>query len=129
MKPSEVVLFLVLGVVIWGAGTVYFARRGRVVLESTPARYWAAFVITPVASVALCLAILEWRHVSPANWSIAALLLVIPGMVGEALMLSQFRTFMPRLQATSSGKLGAFLFASYALVLAVAEWVSLGAGK
>jgi hypothetical protein len=55
------------------------------------------------------------------------LLLAIPGMIGEALVLSNLSTFMPKLQATSGGRYGAFLFATYALVLGMAEVVSLRA--
>jgi hypothetical protein len=59
----------------------------------------------------------------------AMLLLAIPGMIGEAVVLSHLATFMPRLQATSGGKYGAFLFATYALVLGIAEIVTLRAAS
>ena len=55
------------------------------------------------------------------------LLLAIPGMIGEALVLSNLSTFMPKLHATSGGRYGAFLFAMYALVLGMAEVVTLRA--
>jgi hypothetical protein len=55
------------------------------------------------------------------------LLLAIPGMIGESLVLSNLSTFMPKLHATSGGRYGAFLFATYALVLGVAEVVALRA--
>ena len=48
-----------------------------------------------------------------------------PGMIGEAIVLSHFSTFMPRLHAASAGKYGAFLFATYAVVLGLAEVVAL----
>jgi len=43
------------------------------------------------------------------------LLLAIPGMIGEAVVLSNLSTFMPKLHAVSGSKYGAFLFAAYAL--------------
>ena len=55
------------------------------------------------------------------------LLLAIPGMIGESIVLSHLSTFMPRIQASSGGRYGAFLFATYALVLGIAEVVTLGA--
>jgi len=55
------------------------------------------------------------------------LLLAIPGMIGESLVLSNLSTFMPKLHATAGGRYGAFLFATYALVLGVAEVVTLRA--
>jgi len=57
------------------------------------------------------------------------LLLAIPGMIGEAVVLSNLSIFMPRLHATSGGRYGAFLFATYALVLGVAEVVTLKATR
>jgi hypothetical protein len=55
------------------------------------------------------------------------LLLAIPGMIGEAIVLSNLATFMPKLHATSGGRYGAFLFITYALVLGMAEVVTLRA--
>ena len=55
------------------------------------------------------------------------LLLAIPGMIGEAVVLSNLSTFMPKLHVTSGGRYGAFLFASYALVLGIAKVVTLRA--
>ena len=85
--------------------------------------------IRPIVSAALCIAILLWRRIAPADWASAMLLLAIPGMIGEAVVLSHMSTFMPRLQATSGGRYGAFLFATYAVVLALAEVVSLRAAR
>jgi hypothetical protein len=56
------------------------------------------------------------------------LLLAIPGMVGEAVVLSNLGTFMPRIQEASGGRYGAFLFATYAVVLGIAEFATLRAG-
>ena len=53
------------------------------------------------------------------------LLLAIPGMIGETVVLSHLGTFMPRIQEASGGRYGAFLFATYAVVLGIAEFASL----
>jgi hypothetical protein len=125
MKAPDVALLLVLGLIIWVAGTIYYAYRGPAILETTSLRYWMAFAQSPIVSALLCVAILLWRHIAPAQWTSAMLLLAIPGMVGEAVVLSNLSTFMPRLHAASGGRYGAFLFATYALVLGVAEVVTL----
>jgi len=125
MKNSDVVLLIALGVAIWTVGTIYYAWRGPAILETTAARYWIAFTVSPVFSAALCIVILRWRQISAPNWTAAMLLLAIPGMIGEAIVLSHLGTFMPRLQESSGGRYGAFLFATYALVLALAEVVTL----
>jgi hypothetical protein len=127
MKAPDAALLLVLGLIIWIGGTIYYAKQGPAILESTSLRYWLAFALSPIVSAILCIAILRWRHIAAANWTSAMLLLAIPGMIGEAIALSHLSTFMPRLRASSGGKYGAFLFATYAVVLGVAEVVTLSA--
>jgi hypothetical protein len=61
------------------------------------------------------------------DWAVAMLLLAIPGMIGEAVVLTHLTTFMPRLHVTSGGRYGAFLFATYGVVLGLAEVVTLKA--
>lgn len=129
MKQSDVVLLLGLGLAIWVVGTIHYARTGHAVLETTSQRYWAAFVISPVISAILCVAIVRWRHIGYTDWASAMLLLAIPGMIGEAVVLTHLSTFMPRIHETSGGKYGAFLFATYAVVLGMAEAVSLAARR
>jgi hypothetical protein len=99
------------------------------VLETTPVHYWASFAISPIISAALCIIILRWRHIAPSNWAVAMLLLAIPGMVGEAVVLSNLSTFMPRIQEASGGRFGAFLFVTYAVVLGIAEFATLTSAR
>jgi uncharacterized membrane protein YpjA len=129
MNQKDTVLLLALGLAIWVVGTIYYGGRGTAILETTPLRYWIAFTLSPVASAALCVAILRWRHIPSASWAAAMLLLAIPGMIGEAVVLSHLGTFMPKLHAASGGRYGAFLFATYAVVLGIAEAVTLAATK
>lgn len=125
MKMQERMLLLSLGLIIWVLGTIYYAYTGHRVLETTPARYWVSFAISPIISAGLCILILRWRHIAPSNWAVATLLLAIPGMVGEAVVLSHLGTFMPRIQEASGGRYGAYLFATYAVVLGIAEFATL----
>ena len=125
MKTQECLLLLALGLVIWILGTIYYAHAGHRVLETTSAQYWASFAISPIFSAAVCILILRWRHIVPSNWAVAMLLLSIPGMIGEAIVLSNLGTFMPRIHQASGGRYGAFLFATYALVLSIAEFATL----
>jgi len=127
MKTQNCIILLVLGALIWIFGTIYYAYRGPLVLETTSARYWISFCISPIASAILCITILKLRHIPPIHWTSAMLLLAIPGMIGEAVVLSHLSTFMPRIHASSGGRYGAFLFATYAVVLGIAEFVTLRA--
>jgi uncharacterized protein DUF5367 len=125
MDRVNLLVLLGAGAAIWAGGTIYFGYRGHVILETSPQRYWATFAILPVVSAALCIALLYWRRIAPADWATGMLLLAIPGMFGEAIALSNFATFLPRLQLGSAGRYGALLFATYALVLSIGEIVSL----
>lgn len=129
MKTQETALLLFLGLAIWALGTVYYAYLGPHILETTAWRYWFNFVLSPIISGMICIAILRWRHVAPTDWATAMLLLAIPGMFGEAAVLSHLGRFMPRLRAESGGKYGAYLFGTYAIVLGLAEVVTLRAAK
>lgn len=108
MKPMESWLLLILGLAIWALGTIYYAFTGPRVFETTAVRYWVSFVMSPIASAAICFAILRWRHIPPSNWAVAMLLLAIPGMIGEAVVLSNLGKFMPRLHAGSGSRYAHF---------------------
>jgi len=123
---SRIILFAI-GLLIWIAGTIYYAYRGAQVLETTHLRYWVSFLISPLLSAILVVAVLKLLRIAPSDWASAALLLAIPGMVGEAIVLSHLSTFMPRIQESSGGRYGAFLFATYAVVLGIAEFITLRA--
>lgn len=127
MKRRDAGSLLVIGMVIWALGTVYYGVRGARILETTQTRYWTAFFVSPLFSAGICVAILRMRKVEAGDWATAMLLLALPGMVGEAIVLSHLGKFMPRIQAASGGRYGAFLFATYALVLGIAAAVTLRA--
>src|SRR5438132_12654367 len=125
MKAKESALLFLIGLTIWILGTVYYGYRGARVLESTEFRYWVNFIISPIISAAICVAILRWRRVSPSNWATAMLLLAIPGMIGEAVVLSNLATFMPTIQATSGGRYGAILSSHSVSALASPKMLTL----
>ena len=129
MKMQQCLLLLLLGLLIWILGTVYYAYAGHGLLETTAARYWLSFAVSPVISAALCLLIPRWRHIAPPNWAVAMLLLALPGMVGEAIVLTNLGTFMPKIQEASGSRYGAFLFVTYAVVLGIAEFATLHAAR
>jgi hypothetical protein len=124
MNPSDKWLFVALGIEFWIGGTILYEFRGPHVFETSHQRYWINFVLTPLVTTLACVLILHWRHVPRADWAFAALLLALPGMFGEAVLLSRFAAFMPRMRPESAGRYGAFLFATYALFLTIAEIVT-----
>jgi hypothetical protein len=128
VRERDVVFFLGFGVVFWLAGTVWYEFRGVEVFETSALRYWINLMVTPLVTAMICILVLRWRQVPAAQWSSAMLLTAIPGMIGEAVLLSHFSALMPRMQPESAGRYGAFLFATYGIVLSIAEVVSLRAG-
>jgi Family of unknown function (DUF5367) len=127
MNTQSRLSLLFLGFIIWIIGSIYYAYRGAQVLETTNTRYWISFFISPLISAILVVFILKLLRIAPSEWASAGLLLAIPGMIGEAVVLSHLSTFMPRIQEASGGRYGAFLFATYAVVLGIAEIVTLNA--
>ena len=127
MRGHESIFLLLFGFALWLAGTIYYELRGPAILETTSRIYWINFILAPIFSAIVCILILRTRHIPQSAWASAALLLALPGMIGEAVLLAQFATLMPRLQPASGGKYAAFLFAAYALFLGIAELVSLKA--
>jgi hypothetical protein len=127
MRMQDKLLFALFGAAFWVVGTIWYEWRGPHVFETSSQRYWINFVITPIVTAAICIVLLGWRHVPAAEWASAALLIALPGMFGEAVLLSRFSSFMPRMHPETAGKYGAFLFASYALFLTIAEIVTVRA--
>lgn len=127
MSMQNRITLFAFGLIIWIAGSIYYAYRGPQVLETTRLHYWISFSVSPLVTAILVVAILKWLRVALPHWASAALLLAIPGMIGEAIVLSHLSTFMPRIQESSGGRYGAFLFATYAVVLGIAEIVTLNA--
>ena len=125
MKIYDKSVFLLFGAAFWVIGTIWYELRGPHVFESGNLRYWINFAITPIVTAVICILLLRWRHVAATEWASAALLIALPGMFGEAVLLSRFATFMPRMHPETAGKYGAFLFASYAVFLTIAEIVTI----
>jgi len=127
MKTHSAIVMVLFGLAFWVLGTLWYQARGAQIFETTSVRYWANFGLTPFISALVCVGVFRWQQVPSAGWASAALLVALPGMFGEAVLLSNFAKWMPRMQAASAGRYGGFLFATYALVLGVAELVTLRA--
>ena len=129
MKNSDVILFALFGAAFWIVGTWFYQKRGPAVFEAGAATYWINFAVTPILSTVVCLGLIKLRHVPAGQWAWAGLLLALPGMFGEAVILSNFGRWMPSLRIESGGRYGAFLFATYALFLTIVEIASLYAAS
>lgn len=129
MKGRDGIFFCVFGLGIWIIGTVYYAYAAPSMLETSALRFWISFATAPLLSAAICILVLRRRRIPRRDWASAMLLIALPGMVGEAVVLTHLSTFMPRLHAATGGPYGGFLFAAYALALGAAEIVTLRAQR
>jgi hypothetical protein len=127
MRTQDKWIFFLFGLVFWALGTLGYEMIGPAVFETGARRYWVNFVLTPIASAAVCILLLAMRHIPAPQWAAASLLISIPGMFGEAVVLSRFGVLMPRMHAETGGRYGALLFASYGVFLAIAEFVTIAA--
>jgi len=125
MKARDILLLVLFGSGFWCAGTLFYRVRGPMIFESTSLRYWINFFVTPIVTSAVCILLLKLLRIPAPQWATAALLIALPGMVGEAWMLPRFTVLLPQMHAESGGRLGALLFASYALFLGLCEVVTL----
>ena len=129
MKSTDIATLLLFGLVFWILGTLYYASRGHIILETTALRYWINFIATPILSAEICFVLLRVRHIPLRSWASASLLIALPGIFGEVLILARFTTYMPRMLPETAGSYGAFLFMSYGLLLAISEAVTLRAAN
>ncbi|MFY9820875.1 MAG: DUF5367 family protein [Thermoanaerobaculia bacterium] len=129
MKKNDKLLFGLFGLAFWILGTLAYEARGPQVFEASARQYWLNFALTPVVTAALCILIVRRRKIPAVEWASASLLIALPGMFGEAVLLSNFASFMPRMHLETAGRYGAFLFASYALFLTIAEIVTIRAAS
>lgn len=90
MTTHDILIFGLFGAAFWIVGTIWYEFRGPPVFETSSLRFWINFVITPIVSAVVCVVLLKWCEVPAAEWSSAALLIALPGMFGEAVLLSGF---------------------------------------
>ena len=108
MKVQDGALLFGLGLAVWIAGTLYYAAHGAAILETTSARYWRSFLLSPIVSAAICVGVLKWRAIAPSSWAQAMLMIALPGMIGEAVVLSHLGTFMPGCRQPPGANTGPF---------------------
>jgi hypothetical protein len=129
MNRRDSIFFSAFGLGIWIIGTVYYAYAAPAMLETSALQFWISFFASPLLSAAICVLVLRRRRIPSRDWASAMLLIALPGMIGEAVVLTHLSTFMPRLHAATGGPYGALLFAAYALALGAAEFVTLRAQR
>ena len=108
MKALDIAILLAFGFAIWILGTIYYASRGPLFSKPPPSATGAPLHYRQ-SSQAFCASRSCVGGNPRCSLGLRHVLLALPGMIGEALVLSHLSTFMPKLQAGSGGRYGALL--------------------
>ncbi len=114
-------LFLGVGVAVWLLATLLFRLFGqRFFLYDERLLMLALWLVTAAAMIALALALFRWQGLRRAQRWEAAALLVLAGMLLDALVVANFAAVFPNMPVAAAGSFGAWLLWAYATVLLAA---------
>lgn len=124
MNTKDRISFVLLGFLIWAAGTSVYRMAGSYFFEGSSAEYWLNVLVTGILYVAVSLGLLKWRRIEQKDWLQGAICIALPGMLGEIPILSGFSELMSNMQPETAGRYAAFLFGGYALLIGSACLIS-----
>ncbi len=114
-------LFLAVGFSVWLLATVIFRLAGHVFfLDDDLAILSLLWIVTIVAMFLLAQALFRWRRLTRAQQFEAAALMVISGMILDAIVIEGYSQIFPNMSADSAGSFGAWLLIAYASALLAA---------
>ena len=106
------------GIVLWALATLLFRLVGQVLLPADdPGRVALVFVVTVPLMAMVAFAVYSLLDVDPERRLAAATLLVVPGMVLDALVVTTFGAVMPNMAPSLGSTFGGLLLLAYASVL------------
>jgi hypothetical protein len=115
---SETRVLLGVGLAIALVAGLVFRIVGQLVLDPTnPLVVSAVFVVTVPLMWVLAVSIFRWRGLSGSEKREAAVLLVVPGMLLDAVSTALFSVVYPNMSLASAGLFGGLLLLAYATVL------------
>ncbi|EMA01249.1 DUF5367 family protein [Haloferax denitrificans] len=115
---SETRVLLGVGLAIALVAGLVFRVVGQLVLvPSRPLATAAVFALTVPAMWALAVGVFRWRGLSGGARREAAVLLVVPGMLVDAVSTALFSVVYPNMGLGAAGLFGGLLLLAYATVL------------
>lgn len=117
MNTKDQISFVLVGFVIWGAGTLVYRLFGSYLFEGSSAEYWLNTIVTGILCSAVFLGLMKLRRIEPKDWLQGAICIALPGMVGEIPILAGFGELMSNMQPQTAGRYAAFLFACYSCLI------------
>ena len=124
MNTKDRVGFVVLGFVIWAAGTFVYRTAGSYFFEGSSAQYWLNVIVTGSLYSAVSLGFMKWRRIEQKDWLQGAICIALPGMLGEVPILAGFSELMSNMQPETAGRYAAFLFGGYSSLIGFAWLMS-----
>lgn len=118
LPMSETRVLLGVGLAIALVAGLVFRIVGQLVLDpANPLVVSAVFVVTVPLMWLLAVSIFRWRGLSDPERREAAVLLVVPGMLVDAVSTALFSVVYPNMNLASAGLFGGLLLLAYATVL------------
>lgn len=124
MTIRDRVAFIVLGLVIWAAGTEVYRLTGSSFFEGSATGYWINVGFTGILCAVVSLGLMKWRKIKQQDWLQGAICLALPGMLGEIPILASFSELMSNMQPETAGRYAALLFGCYSTVIGTAWLMS-----
>ncbi|AFY84964.1 hypothetical protein Oscil6304_5478 [Oscillatoria acuminata PCC 6304] len=124
MRMRDRVSFIVLGLVIWAAGTLVYRLTGSSFFEGSATGYWLNVGFTGILCAVVFLGVMKWRNIKQQDWLQGAICIALPGMLGEIPILASFSELMSNMQPETAGRYAALLFGCYSTVIGTAWFMS-----
>jgi uncharacterized membrane protein YjjP (DUF1212 family) len=106
------------GFAVWLVATVAFRLVGQFVLDpANPLVIGALYVAVVPAMVGLALLVYRWQSVSGPIQVVAAIALVLPGMLLDAFVMAWFELIFPNMVPGAAKYFGGMLLLAYGVVL------------
>jgi hypothetical protein len=104
---------VILGFVLWLAGTLTFRFAGDVFFHPDPNGQWMLLAAAPFVAVALIWVSTRLLRVRPGDEAEAAMGIALPGMLLGAYATHEFATVFPNLDPTLDGPFGALMLVAH----------------
>lgn len=118
LPPSEARVLLGVGVAIALVAGLVFRIVGHLVLDpANPVAVVGVFAATVPLMWGLAVGVFRWRGLTGVARREAAVLLVVPGMLVDAVSTALFSVVYPNMNLAAAGLFGGLLLLAYATVL------------
>lgn len=124
MSTKDRLSFILLGFLVWVAGTLVYRLTGSSFFEGSAAGYWLNVIFTGILYAVVSLGLMKWRKIELKEWLQGAICIALPGMLGEVPILAGFSELMSNMQPETAGRYAAFLFGGYSTLIGAAWFIS-----